>query len=266
MNHRLLTGAFGLALIALIAGCGPTFGPQAQNGITFFCPGAGNIDFGDQGVRDGLRGAGYRGQVATYVWTISFNPAIDQSLRLNARLRASGLADHIKQYIDKFPGTPVNLIGLSAGTGVVIWALEDLKPAYKVDNVVLLASSLHHKYDVGKALRRVKGNIYNYYSPNDPILGGPMKVFGTIDGVFFEDGAGAVGLHSPSGSGRVVNIAWRPEFSKYGYSGGLHTDVTSSAFVRAEISQHIIGASATGRRETAPATALATRHPDGRPD
>jgi hypothetical protein len=134
----------------------------------------------------------------------------------------------------------VNIVGLSAGTGVAIWALEDLKPEYKVDTVVLLGSSLAHNYDVGKALKRVKGKIYVYYSPNDIILAGPMKVFGTIDGKFAVDGAGAVGLHTPRGQERVVNIPWRSAFRQYGYSGG-HTDSTSPRFVKAFLAPQLLG-------------------------
>lgn len=223
--------------MAILSGCGPAFGPKADHGITFYAPGAGNFDFGDVGIREGLTNAGYPGQVAGIVWTVSFNPAIDQRLG-NARIGAITLARYIEQYADKYPGRPINLIGLSAGTGVAVWALEDLKPGYKVDTVVLLSSSLWYRYDVSKALTRVKGKLYNYYSSVDPVLAGPMKIFGTIDGVFGDDGAGAVGLKSPGGSDRIVNIPWTPEYRKYGYYGG-HTDSTNAAFVQYVLSKHV---------------------------
>jgi pimeloyl-ACP methyl ester carboxylesterase len=249
MKRRILLSFCALVPLALV-GCGPVFGPRAQNGITFYCPGAGNFDFGDLGIRQGLEAAGYQGQVASVLWTVSFNPAIDQRLG-NARLGGAQLARSIEKYCDKYPGRPVNLIGLSAGTGVAIWALEDLKPGYSVDTVVLLGSSLWYRYDVGKALRRVNGHIYNYHSPNDHVLAGPMKLFGTIDGVFGEDGAGAVGLHPPGGSGRVVNIRWEPAFERYGNYGN-HTDATRAPFVEAHISRHIIsgGTARAPRDET----------------
>ena len=57
MNGRVSPTLLGLALTLLVGGCGPQFGPQARNGMTFYCPGAGNIDFGDQGVRQGLQRA-----------------------------------------------------------------------------------------------------------------------------------------------------------------------------------------------------------------
>lgn len=239
-NTALLLAASLLGL----AGCNPSFGPRAEYGITFYSPGAGNVDFGDAGLREGLRRAGYRGQVATNLWTVSFNPAIDQALRVNAHLGATKLARWIEQYQDKYPGRPVHLVGLSAGTGVTIWALEQLHDGYMVDNVVLLASSLASDYDVGKAIRRVRGKIYNYYSSNDAILAVPMKLFGTIDGKFGVDGAGAVGLHSPHGADRIVNIRWRPSFERYGYYGG-HTDGTSAPFVEAVLSKHILSDSPT---------------------
>ena len=228
----------GLVLVFAGSGCAEAFGPKAEHGITFYCPGAGNFDFGDVGVRKGLEEAGYEGQVASVMWTVGFNPAIDQRLG-NARIAGVRLARKIEEYCEKYPGREVNVIGLSAGTGIAVWALEDLDPKCSVENVVLLGSSLWHRYDVGKALKRVRGKIYNYYSPNDPILAGPMKVFGTIDGVFGEDGAGSVGLHSPTGANRIVNIRWEPSFSEYGYYGN-HTDATSAPFVQAFISRHIM--------------------------
>ncbi|MFN0136300.1 MAG: esterase/lipase family protein [Phycisphaerae bacterium] len=228
------------ACVLLLTGCfRPNYSAKADVGVTFYVPGAGNVDFGDAGVREGLQAAGYRGEVAAYMWTISFNPAIDQTIRLNARLRAKRLAKIIEEYMEKYPERPVNLVGLSAGSGIAIWALENLDPKYKVENVVLLSSSLWHRYDVGKALERVKGRVFVYYSPYDSVLSGPMKIFGTIDGVFGEDGAGAVGLHSPSGGSRIVNISWRAEYRQYGYNGG-HVDSTSAPFVRTFLSKHLL--------------------------
>lgn len=225
---------------AFSTGCGTiAYSAKAQNGITYYCPGAGNTDFGDAGLRAGLEAAGYKGEVAAYVWTISFNVAIDQTLRFNAKLKGQQLARLIESYIDKYPGTPVNVVGLSAGTGIAVWALEDLKEGYNVDNVVLLGSSLWHRYDVGKAARHVKGKIYVYFSSNDAILAGPMKLIGSIDGVFGEDGAGSVGLHSKGGADRIVNISWKPEYESMGYYGG-HTDSTASGFVRAVLSKHLL--------------------------
>lgn len=227
-------------LLFVLTGCGPVFTQKAVNGITFYCPGAGTISYGDRGLRDGLEAAGYQGDVATLVWTVApAMPIIDQVIKVNAKLGAVRLASHIKKYIEEYPGRPVNVVGLSAGTGVAMWALEELKGEYQVDNVVLLGSSLSHNYDIAKALPAIKGSIYVYYSSHDFILAGPMKLVGTIDGKLGVDGAGAVGLHPPTSSERVVNIAWRRAWKRYGYVGG-HMDSTAPRFVEAVLSRHLI--------------------------
>jgi hypothetical protein len=175
-------------------------------------------------------------------------------VRFIAQQGAQRLAGSIQQYIDQYPGRDVNVVGLSAGTGVAVWAVEALQPGYTVNNVVLLSSSLSHDYDVSAALEHIRGEIHNYYSATDAVLAGPMKVFGTIDGQLLVDAAGAVGLRVPPGAaGRVINIPWREEFAEYGYVGG-HWDGTSPAFVQREIAPLLIAPAP----ETPPRTARAS--------
>lgn len=238
-TRRQATARFGVVVALLlgviaVSGCGPSYSARARHGIAYYCPGAGNIDFGDGGIREGLQAAGYRGEVASVMWTVSLNPAIDQALKIPARSGGERLARTIEQYLDEYPGRPVTLIGLSAGTGVALFACESLRPGYSVENVILLSGSVSHDYDVRRALRRIDGKIYNFYSSRDAVLAGPMKVFGTIDGKLGKEGAGAVGLTPPTDRERVVNIAYRREWSRYGYYGG-HTDVTAAAFVEHHI-------------------------------
>jgi pimeloyl-ACP methyl ester carboxylesterase len=260
MMKRALCTAVVL-LGGALAGCIPEFGDRARYGMTFYCPGVGNVDLGDEGIRAGLEKAGYQGQVARMTWSLSFNPAIDQTVRIIAEQGGKRLAGYIQEYMDRYPGREVNVVGLSGGTGVAIWAVEALKPEYKVNNVVLLSSSLYYGYDVSRALENVRGKIYNYYSSTDAVLAGPMKLFGTIDGVHFEDAAGAVGLRVPPGAAeRVVNIAWTPEFEQFGYYGG-HTDGTNAAFVTADIAPRILTAGAPELRQTDAATQVATAPP-----
>ncbi len=262
---RLVPFFAAILLSTALAGCAQQFGDKARYGITFYCPGAGNVDMGEAGLREGLEQKGYRGEVSRLTWSYSFNPAIDQTVRGIAKLGAKRLAGYIQDYMDKYPGREVNLVGLSAGTGVAIWALEALRPEYKVNNVVLLGSSLSADYDVGPALRRVKGKIYCYFSPNDAVLAGPMKVFGTIDGKLLVDGAGAVGMQSPSGGERVVNIGWCKEFEQYGYSGG-HFDSTSPAFVREYVADQLLNGTPVAASGTTAATVSATAPPVARRD
>lgn len=244
-------------------GCAPTFSDRSKLGWTVYCPGAGNTDFGENGIRQGLEAAGYRGEVAAYMWTVSFNIAIDQTVRINARLRAQQLARLIEQYTDWYrenrgendpPEPTIYLVGLSAGSGIAIWACENLRPGYSVDSVVLLSSSLSYDYDVSDALKHIRGQIYCYCSDRDAVLAGPMQIVGTIDGKIATPGVGQLGLQSKAHSDRIVNTRWRDEFTKYGYFGG-HTDSTSAAFVQTYVANNLLKHAALGANEKKPATA-----------
>ena len=196
MPSRLAFSLLALAA-ATLAGCASTHDAgRADYGKTYYIDGAGNWGFGTTSVAKALKEAGYPGSVEAYLWTTSFNPAIDQVNRPAARLRAAALSDKIRRYLKTYPDNDVNIIALSAGTGVAIWAVEALPPGMKVNNLVLLGSSLSSTYDTTRAFEHIKGRIYVYYSPADPILSGPVRILGTIDGSFDEP-AGLVGLHGP---------------------------------------------------------------------
>ena len=239
MNSRpfqcwaILTLAFALSALA---GCSD---PKEKFGHTWYIDGAGNWGFGVLDVPIGLEKAGYKGAVTNHHWSLTMNPALDQTLRFIARGSGSVLAGGIEDFLKKNPDADANIIALSAGTGVAIWAAEDLKPPYKINNIILVGCSLSSSYDVRKALDHMKGNIYVYYSASDPILQGPVRVLGTIDGKF-DDAAGLVGLRGPGArGGRVHNIGWSPRYEALGWTGG-HADCTNARFVQAEISKYIV--------------------------
>ncbi len=228
----------GILIAALLppalAGCQKR-GEAEPFGKTFYVGGSSNLDVFTSGVPGGLRDAGYRGDVESFIWTISFNPLIDQLLTINARTRASALASQIKNYQRRYPDRPVNIIALSAGTGVAVWSLERLDPDTRIDNLILLASSLSAEYDIRKALRHVTGKIYVFHSSQDAVLEA-VKIIGTIDGKHGVASIGQVGLRGPGGRGdQVVNTAWSRKYMRYGWAGG-HTDCTNARFVK-----HILG-------------------------
>jgi len=225
--------------------------PGDEHGKTYYLDGAGNWGFGLTDVPTGLKNAGYRGNVEAYIWTSSFNPAIDQiNIGMN-KLRAAILTGKIQDYLRRHPGNDVNLIALSAGTGIAVWAVEGLSPPYKVNNMVLLGSSLSENYDMRKAFRNIKGKVYVYYSPHDEVLGGAVRAIGTVDRGSSES-AGLGGLHPPGGGkGKVVNIGWRPKYERYGWTGA-HTDATSEPFIRRYVSGHIMARKPKPRATTRP--------------
>lgn len=242
MNLSARTRGLGklvTAALAAVTGCNAPHGEAEKFGKTFYLDGAGNWGFGAAEVPEGLKEAGYEGDVEIYVWTTSFNPLIDQLNTPLARLRGAALSDRIKEYRTRFPDRALNIIALSAGTGVAVWAVEGLDDKSRINNLILLGSSLSHTYDVRAALKNMTGKVYAYYSATDQVLEG-VTLIGTIDGQRGVSSVGLVGLTPPKGLEKlIVNIPWDRKFVRYGWTGA-HTDCTSKPFVREVLAKHIL--------------------------
>jgi len=245
-----------LIALPLSTGCETTGSNAAEQfGKTFYLDGAGNWGFGAAEVPSGLREAGYKGNVEIYVWTTSLMPLVDQLNIPAAKLRAAALADRIKAYRRRFPDNELNLIALSAGTGVAAWAVESLDQNTKINNLVLLASSLSHDYDMTRALKHMTGKIYVYHSPHDEVLAA-VPLIGTIDGKRGVQTVGQVGLRTPPGAaGRIVNTPWSRKYVHLGWTGS-HTDCTRKPFVREVIARHVLHEDPRYRRRHAGITHL----------
>jgi hypothetical protein len=238
----VLAGALGCA-----GGAGGDIYSNAQDrfGRTYYIDGAGNWGFGVSSVTDGLRKAGYRGNIINYRWSPTFNPALDQTVgRPVARAKGKDLGEQITAYLRKYPEADVNLIALSAGTGVAVWACENIEPPAKVKSVILLGSSLSSDYNMTLALRNIENGVYVYHSRADMILQGPVRTLGTIDGKIGVEPAGIVGLR---GGLKIHNTPWSPRYERYGWTGS-HTDATSSPFVRHVLAQHVVSSDAAQGR------------------
>lgn len=233
---RRLFAVVGLFMLMAASGCSDT---KERFGRTWYIDGAGNWGFGALDVPVGLEEAGYKGRVTNHRWSLTLNPALDQTLRFFAKGSGKVLGKEITSYLKRNPDADANVIALSAGTGVGVWAIESVEPPYKVNNFILLGSSLSSRYDMRKALRNMKGKVYVYYAASDPVLTGPVRALGTIDGTF-DDSAGLIGLrnrHNPPS--RIVNIGWTRKYTRYGWTGG-HADCVNRRFVKAVLSKRII--------------------------
>jgi pimeloyl-ACP methyl ester carboxylesterase len=202
---------------------------------TFFLDGAGNFGFGKETVPLGLADAGYHGQVEHFIWTTYWGPIYDQMSITHNRRKAAELARQIEAHLDLHPSGKVNIIALSAGSGVAVFALEVLGSDYRVDNVVLLSSSLSAEYDLTRALKHVRGGMYFFWSPDDPILKRLVPIVGSVD----QEGstplaAGVAGASPPVRASRetmqlyrqrVHNVKWEPEILvgpvKYWHAGSI---------------------------------------------
>ncbi len=241
---RSQTHARSWALAVVLAvvtasGCSSAHPILEPYGKTYYLDGAGGWGFGRREVPEGLRRAGYRGDCEIFDWSATRNPLLDQLDPLGVnKLTARSLARRIKGYKQKYPHNQVNIIALSAGTGVTVWALEALKGEYMVNNVFFVGSSLAHSYDMDRALKSVEGKVYVYHSPRDLILPWTM-LFGTVDGRLGAKVAGQNGLRiKESYGGKVVNIGWEKKWERLGWSGG-HTDCVGRPFVQYEIARRL---------------------------
>lgn len=226
--------------LSLAAGCSASHPVLEPYGKTFYLDGAGGWRFGRRDVPEGLRRAGYRGDCEVFEWSTTRIPLLDHIDPFGAnKLWARALARRIKAYKQKYPNNSVNLIALSAGSGVAVWALELLDGEYQVNNVVFVASSLSHDYNMDRALLSVAGKVYVYHSTRDAIL--PLAwVIGTVDGRVGAQIAGQVGLRDKeSYGGKVVNIKWEKKWERLGWHGG-HTDCVRRPFVQYEIANRLM--------------------------
>jgi len=225
-------------MLVALSGCRSASSTE-RYGKTFYLDGAGNWGDGAVGVTNGMFAAGYQGHVEEYPWTTSYNPLVDQLNIAAARLRSEQFASRLRRYRKQYPDAPLNVVALSAGTGVAAWAIEQLDSECRVDNFVMLGSSLSHDYDMTDALENMNGNIYVYHSPHDVVLEA-VKTIGTIDGRRGVDSVGYVGLEVPDGmENRITNTGWSRDWLKYGWTGA-HQDCVNAHFVRFEIAPQIL--------------------------
>lgn len=210
--------------------------------MVFYLDGAGWYSSAGS-VESGLRKFGYKGSFQIFSWSAFLGPAHDHFFNANSTLIAGRLARRIEKARAANPEAPIHVMGLSAGTSLILRALEELEDGVKVDNVVLFSSSASSEHNLTKAMRHVKRNLYATTSPYDSILSTlPVNADGKGG-----HPAGRVGFRFPRGSTResisayqrVVNLPWQPSYLGFGWNGS-HTSVTGSGFVAAVIAPRVL--------------------------
>lgn len=188
----LLTRPFLPALmLVLLTGCATTR-PRECASPCLQCVGSERILFVADGAGDyGVTTANVR-QVAReqrLPWCVEQVRWSHGKLRIyrdqtdHANLRAAGhcLAEHVRAYQAANPQARVSFLAHSAGSAVVLAALEELPPG-SVDHVALLTPSVSVEYDLRCALRAVRCKMDVYYSERDwVVLGLATGVVGTAD-------------------------------------------------------------------------------------
>lgn len=241
-------------------------------GYVYYCDGAGGgglINWSG-GLRRGLGDGGYPGAGEIFRWNTGLGVVADQDASVEyKRGKARQMAEKAVDYSQKYPAAPLTFIGLSAGTAVVVYALEEMPGGVRVDDAVLCGASISSTYDLTRALENLDGKMYVFTSSKDEVLGFLVPMAGTADR---ESGdvpaAGLSGFRMPPSPSpqtrrqyaKVVRIPWRPEYAKFGYTGG-HTDVLSREFVAAYIAPRIVKQVGTTPTELA-STEGKVRNPD----
>jgi hypothetical protein len=265
-NWLAIMLALGSLCWALLPGC---TGPDVQAerfGKVFYLDGGGNWGFGVNDVPGGLRRAGYKGDIEVFNWSRTLNPALDQINSPGARAAARDLARKIMKYKWRHPDNEVNVIGLSAGTGVAVWALEYLSGRPQINNLFLMGSSLSSDYELRRALASVRGKVYNYYSSRDAVLSFiQLSGLGTIDRQLGVEAAGQVGFQSRFGTPpQVVNIGWEEKWSRLGWNGA-HTDYVNDQFIQYEVARKLMEGGPASERARPQETGHVTADPPERP-
>jgi len=262
--RHLLRGALSLSLACALSGCvtAPVWHPDESpdvakarlpRGCFFYFDGAGGGTMRAnyaEGVMNGMRAAGYRGASRMMPWETGRGLVADQDASVDyKRQKAVKDAQQIRSYQRMFPSAPVCVLGFSAGTAEVAFALEALDESEGVDRVVLLGAAISRDYDMTEALKSVKDKLYIITSTHDRMLGILMPFSGTADRKFDDPGAGLRGFVMPRHASeetrrlyaeKIVTIPYEKEFRK-DKDQGLHFDNVKMGFIRDFVAPLLIG-------------------------
>ena len=225
-------------MLAALFGCAkPSAGP-----VVYYLDGAGWYSSATS-VKQGLEDGGYRGRFEEFSWSAYLGPMHDHLITAKSKGVARRLARHISDARQENTRRQINVLGLSAGTAVILAALQHLPDDIKVDNVVLFSPSVSARHDLTHAMKHVKRNLYATSSPRDGILN---AITVNADGIPGRP-AGLAGFTLPASADddtreaytRVMNLPWKPSYVGFGWQG-RHTGVTTRRFVEAVIAPRVL--------------------------
>jgi len=266
MTHRIVC-LLALAAALAAAGCNnhATYsnGTDRYNrGLVVLLSGAGGMMGETDRIHDGLQQAGVDRAIETFRWSRG-GVLTDQTGVETNRKKAHELARRVEGYMRSHPGLPVHLIGVSAGTGLVVWALEDVAPEFQATAGILISSSLDTQYDLSRAMANTKEGIYSFKSVADTVLSLGVTWAGTVDRGGGLAG-GLVGFGVPSNASDETNrlykeklheIAWWPGDVVYGHVGD-HLGATNPAYVKAKVAPIVLGKELPEPEKTLPTEAV----------
>jgi pimeloyl-ACP methyl ester carboxylesterase len=228
-------------LVCLLAACATGCSDAGKGPMVFFLDGAGWYSSSGS-VENGLRQAGYTGRFRTHTWSAFLGPAQDHFVTARSKGVGKALANRIEKVRKADPEARIVVIGLSAGTAVVLSALEQLPPGVQVDYAVLLSPSVSAEHDLTKAMDHVRRRLYATSSSRDALLATlAVNADGKSGPPAGESGFRVArrGEKTEAAYSRVVNIRWQPRYMAFDWEGG-HTSVTHSGVVAALIAPRVL--------------------------
>lgn len=237
MITRLTLAGLLLASLLLAAGCENDLNAKTryltdvrkENGLVIILPGIEGISPANLRIRDALVDAGVDKAIMVYAWgrpVPIVGPALNQMDVMGNKLAGRNVAQAVRDYQRDYPGRPVHIIGHSGGGGVAVFAAEAMPKGHRIDGLVLLSASLSRSYDLSRALQGVRGQIVNFYNPEDSLLEGGTTLAGNVDGG-----------HEPSAGLRGFSRSW-PGVSERRVNsrgGDPHFAATRERFVEARV-------------------------------
>lgn len=129
-----------------------------------------------------LRASGWRGAIYHFWWDSGTSKLplqeIENWQRHKRRARCAGEMYLEKMVVYKVKESSVTLVGHSLGARVIFFAMRSwyAQSSHKLKNVYLLGGAVPTGRDWKLAVSKVKGNIFNLYNSNDPVLNRAYKL------------------------------------------------------------------------------------------
>jgi hypothetical protein len=244
-GQRRLLACATLALLAA-SGCLPfrqtrptTIPAEAATGVVFVADGAGNFQAASRTLRELIGREGLPIHIVTFEWSHGYGRILADQLGFRYALaQGKRLALEIEAYALARPHMPIYVVGHSAGSTVVLSALEHIHP-FVVERAFLLSPSVSAGYDIRPAVRSVSRGLHVYYSRHDYwYLGLATHVLGTADRRYFHPASGRVGFRVPIEPGdfalqaKLFQRPWQPVDRQTGNLGGHYGNYAPSFLKR----------------------------------
>lgn len=197
------------------------------NAVVFVADGAGNFQAVSRTLNELFQQEQVPVHVVTFEWSHGYGRILADQLGFHyAMAQGKRLALEVAAYARAHPHMPLYLVGHSAGSTVVLSALEHMPPDL-IERAFLLSPAVSNTYDVRPAVRNVSRGLHVYYSRHDYwYLGFATHVLGTADRKYVHPASGRVGFKVPVDCGdfalqaKLIQRPWQRVDIQTGNLGG----------------------------------------------